>query len=377
MGGKKPKQPKAPDYKALAEQQAGLDKENALLKTKLDRADQVNPYGTLKWTQDPNDPNKWTQTETLNDDAMATLRAQQSSELALANAGQGMLSRATGAVDKPFTFDDKQGVRALDVGTAPTSDQFGDYREFDFSQLGDMPDAGFGAVQEVQDAMMGRMNPALEQGRNREINRLKAQGITEGTPAWQQAMRSLNERDVDANQQALLGATSAYGDIFDRGMSVRQQGMGEEMASTSLANALRGQRRSEGMEDYDTSVRNQLMQRAGDTEDRSRQVQEDLMLRQLPLNEFNAFMSGSQVSNPNFEGYAASTGSSAADIFGASKAQYDDAIGRYNAKLAGKGNKGGSALSGAASGAAAGSMFGPWGTAIGGLVGGAAGYLGG
>lgn len=89
--------------------------------------------------------------------------------------------------------------------------------------LGNLPDSGFGAVQQVQNAMMSRLQPGLTQARDAEIQRLKSQGITEGTPAWESAMRSLNNQQNDAQQQALLAATNAYGDIYNRSLAGRQQ----------------------------------------------------------------------------------------------------------------------------------------------------------
>lgn len=376
-GSKAPPPPPAPDYVALAKQQAELDLANSRSQTKQNRADQINPYGSLTWTQDPNDPDKWTQTETLNSAAQATLDAQQSSQLALANAGQGMLGNVTDSVKDPFSYDGMTEVQGLNMGERPDSASYGDYQNYDYSKLGAMPDGGFGAVKEVQDAMMSRLDPALKQRRDRENARLASQGITGGGVAFQGTQDSLNRGENDANQQALLGAMGASGDLFNRQMAVRQQGGQEMTAATDLANALRTQRRSEGIQDYDMGLRDQLMGRATSQEDRSRQIQEAQFLRQNPLNEFNSFMSGGQVQMPQFGSYANAGQSSAADIFGASKMQYEDAIQRDNAAKAAKGNKLGGAASGAASGAAMGSMVGPWGTAIGGLVGGIGGYLGG
>lgn len=379
MGGKKPKTPKAPDYVALANQQAGLDRETARINAKLNRVNQTDQYGnTITYSQDPNDPDSWSQTETMSPEQRQLYDAQTSSQLALADAGKGLLGRATAAVDDPFNYEGMSEVKDLNLGERPGEDQFGDYQNYDFSQLGDMPDAGFGAVQEVQDAMMSRMNPALKQRRDAENARLAAQGITQGGLANESSQRSLNEGENDANQQALLGAMGAYGDIFNRGMAVRQQGGAEMQASTDLANALRSQRRTEGMEDYDAGIRNQLMERATSQEDRNRQINERMFQRTNPLNEFNSFMSGAQVQAPDWANYSNAQGSNAADIFGASQKQYQDQIDRYNMKVAGGGNKLGGAASGAASGAAMGSMIMPgWGTAIGGVLGGIGGYLGG
>jgi hypothetical protein len=379
MGGKKPKQPKAPDYVALANQQAGLDRETARINAKLNRVNQTDQYGnTITYSQDPNDPDSWTQTETMSPEQRQLYDAQTSSQLALSQAGQGLLGRATAAVDDPFNYEGMSEVQGLDLGQRPGEENWGDYQNYDFSQLGDMPDAGFGAVQEVQDAMMNRLNPALKQRRDDEQARLAAQGITQGGLAYGGSQDALNRGENDANQQALLGAMGASGDLFNRAMAVRQQGGSEMQSATDLANALRSQKRTEGLQDYDAGIRNQLMERATSQEDRNRQINERMFQRTNPLNEFNSFMSGAQVQAPDWANYSNAQGSNAADIFGASQMQYQDQVDRYNAKLAGKGNKLGGAASGAASGAAMGSMIMPgWGTAIGGVLGGIGGYLGG
>jgi hypothetical protein len=281
-------------------------------------------------------------------------------------------------VSDPFSYNGMTDVKALDLGTRPTEDQFGDYQNYDYSKLGAMPDAGFGAVQQVQDAMMSRLDPALQKRRSDEQARLAAQGITQGGLAYQGSQDTLNRGENDANQQALLGAMGASGDLFNRAMAVRQQGGSEMTAATDLANALRSQKRSEGMEDYDAGIRNQLMDRATSQEDRNRQINEAMFQRTNPLNEFNSFMSGTQVQGPDFTKVNQATGSSAADIFGATQKQYLDNVDRANAAAAGKGNKAKGAASGAASGAAMGTMIMPgWGTAIGGVLGGLGGYLGG
>lgn len=174
-----------------------------------------------------------------------------------------------------------------------------------YANIQGMPQAGFGAVQQIQDAMMGRLGSSLQQGRDAEMQRLKAQGITEGTPAWQAAMQSLNQKDVDSNQQALLGAMGAYGDIFNRDLQARQQGISEA----------------------------QLL-RSNSIDDRQRAIQEMLLQRQNPMNEYAALLSGTGVQMPSFAGYTQATGYNAPDLMGAANSQYQDAMGRYNAQQA-------------------------------------------
>jgi hypothetical protein len=379
MGGKAPAPPPAPDYVALAKQQAGLDRETARVNAQLNRVNQTDQYGNqTTYSQDANNPDQWTQTTTMSPEQQKLYEADTQAKLGLASAGQGLLGRATDAVSDPFSYNGMTDVKALDLGTRPTEDQFGDYQNYDYSKLGAMPDAGFGAVQQVQDAMMSRLDPALQKRRSDEQARLAAQGITQGGLAYQGSQDTLNRGENDANQQALLGAMGASGDLFNRAMAVRQQGGSEMTAATDLANALRSQKRSEGMEDYDAGIRNQLMDRATSQEDRNRQINEAMFQRTNPLNEFNSFMSGTQVQGPDFTKVNQATGSSAADIFGATQKQYLDNVDRANAAAAGKGNKAKGAASGAASGAAMGTMIMPgWGTAIGGVLGGLGGYLGG
>lgn len=392
MGSKAPAPPPPPDYAGLANQQAQLSQQ-AIDKN---RVDQVNPYGTLTWSKDPA-TGRWTQTESLNPDAAATLKAEQQAQLALANTGQGLLGRATGAVSQPFSLDGKTQIPGLDIPQDPTvglpgykdvsTEGLQDYGSLDLSQLGAMPDAGFGAVQQVSDAMMSRLRPDLDRGRDAEIQRLKAQGITEGTPAWQRAMEVLGRKDTDASMQSLLAGTQAYGDIFNRGMAVRKQGMNEATTAADFSNDLRGRQLAErmGLADYSNAIRSALLgenigkynrslqaselMRGTARDDRTRQIEEELMMRQMPLNEFNAFMSGAQIQNPRFSG-PTTLGAGAADMYGANQSSYEAALADYNAAQAYKSNKKTGMIGGAASGAATGATFGPWGAVAGGLIGG-------
>ena len=81
--------------------------------------------------------------------------------------------------------------------------------------------AGFGwdSVAPVQQAMMGRLQPGMDQARQDEINRLKAQGIPENSPAWSRAMDTLNRSDTDARQQALLGGLGEQNTLWNQNLS--------------------------------------------------------------------------------------------------------------------------------------------------------------
>lgn len=380
--GKEADTPQAPDYGSLARQQSALQQGAANQQTWANRVNQVGPQGSVTWTNSPVNqrqfdadayaaaldayskgqqgqkpqvqgigatgnglsgygdsapgvvpqqqqqnvpgmPNRedfyrdmpmdqWTQTTTLSPEMQAQLDQQNALR-------QGLLGQAQNSLQNPLDMSGLPGLHQIDMNGLPA-----------------MPDSGFGAVQEVQDAMMGRLGSGLQQGRDAEIQRLKAQGITEGTPAWQAAMQSLNQKDIDANQQALLGAMGAYNDIFNRGMSARKEGFSEQ-------NQL-----------YGNSVT-----------DRANALKEMLTQRQNPLNEYAALIGGGGVQNPQFPGYTQATPWQSPDVMGAANQQYNAAVANANAQNASSGNMLGGLLG------LAGSIFGgPIGGAIGGMFGG-------
>ena len=80
---------------------------------------------------------------------------------------------------------------------------------------------------------------------------------------------------------------------------------------------------------------------------------QQLALRNQPLNEITALMSGSQVQMPQFQGYTGAN-VAAAPLFGAAQAQgdfaqknYQNQVAAYNAKMGGLYNLLGSAAGGA------------------------------
>ncbi len=82
------------------------------------------------------------------------------------------------------------------------------------------------------------------------------------------------------------------------------------------------------------------------------QLAQALQQRDLPLNEINSLMSGSQIQNPQFSPYQGTSQSQAGNYLGAAQAQgafdqntYNQQMAAYNAKINGLYNLGGAALS--------------------------------
>lgn len=141
----------------------------------------------------------------------------------------------------------------------------------------------------VVNAMMGRVNEDTSNSREQANSDLVAAGIHPGTKAYSDKMAMIDRGYNDARQQALL--------------------VGGQEASRDF-----------GL----------------DTQRRKDSIAEMLTQRQTPLNEINALMSGSQVSNPfAVPGYANNTNIAPAPVFGATDAAGNYAADIYNAKAGG------------------------------------------
>jgi len=358
----KAKTPPPPDYKALAIQQAEIDKAAVEAQTKANRVNQVGPYGSQTWGQD--EQGNWTQTQSYNPEYQAMLDKQMNYSNQLTDTAGGMLGNVKDALGQPIDFSGLTKPDEWQGAAVPGTENLQDWGSLDFSDNPELADSGFGAVEQVRDAMMSRLQPGLEQGNAAEVARLKSQGITEGSPAWQAAMQSQGQRANDANQQALLGAAGEYGNIFNRSLQARQLANTEDVTSAEYANSLRGQQWGESKDIFGMGNTAEGLERSADTQDYERQLKEMLMKRSLPLEEYNKLM-GSAGENPDltFGSFFNEARANGPDIAGAADKSYAAEMEAAAAKAKAKAGM----LS--TVGSIAGSFFGPLGTAAGGMLG--------
>jgi len=375
--------PPPPDYKALAVEQAGLDKATLDQQTRANRINQYTTGGSLEYFEDP-ETGDWSSVETMSPEQQYLYDQDMYRRAALGDVGMGMLGRVQDSVSNPFSMEGMTDVKGYDTsqlqqwGAVP-GQGLGEYGNLDYSSLGEMPDAGFGAVEGIQKAMMSRLDPGLTRGRDAEIARLKAQGFNEGDAGFNTQLQLQDQRRNDAEQQALLGAAGEYGNIFNRGMDKRKQGADEIYKTAQFGKDVRGRQFDEQQQaaEYANALRGeqfgeQGVLRGASSDDRTRQMNEALMSRQMPLQELERFMSGVGGANPSFEQYSQAGLGKAADIYGATDKEYQAQVAANNAKNAAGAAKTAGLMK--LAGSVAGSFFGPVGTALGGALGS---YLGG
>jgi hypothetical protein len=220
--------------------------------------------------------------------------------------------------------------------------------------------------QRVEEALLSRMNPDLQRDREQLETTLMNQGFTRGSEAFNQAMDEMTRQTNDARMGAILAGgqeqsrlaqlalqsgsfanqaqQQQYGQALGRGQFYNQatdQLNAARLAQGQFANAAQGQAFQQdaartGLNQEamlgETGFNNQNLQQmwqnamAGTTYNnqmgqmsfgnqmqqveyqnalRERAIQEELAMRNQPINEITALMSGGQVNVPQFQGYNA------------------------------------------------------------------------
>jgi hypothetical protein len=196
-------------------------------------------------TSTPND--QPTVTQTLNPQAQQTLEAQQRVQTSLANLGEQGIGTARNVLGTRFN-PNLPGIQT----------------SLDTSGIARMP---VNAGMTGQAAIMARLQPQLERQEAATRTRLANQGLTPGGEAYSNAMMDVNQQRNDLLSQAALQGLNL--DIGANAQGYNQALQGGQFGNTAQQQSL----------------------------------QQQLALRNQPLNEISGLMSGSQLQMPQFQGY--------------------------------------------------------------------------
>lgn len=150
--------------------------------------------------------------------------------------------------------------------------------------------------QRVEDALMARMNPQLGIQQQKVQQQLADQGIRYGSQAYADAMDNYSRQANDAR----WGAISQAGQEQQRMMDMAAQQAGFQNAAQQQQYTQNAQLATFGNAGR---LQNLQQQQAGFNASqaaRNQYLQEQFALRNQPLNEIAALLSGSQVQAPNF-----------------------------------------------------------------------------
>ena len=277
MGKKSsPKPPSAKETAKVAEQTAASNWAATNEQTMANRPNQTDIYGnTSTWKKGKN--GQWTQTQALSGQNQAMLDQQNAMKSGLMNQAQNSLGKPLDLSGLPdwqqYDPSKLQGVDAnIGANTGEMGQLSGQYGQMgqlqdsygptgklqenygnvgqlqeNYGPMGNLQGAGqftmdpSGNAKAIQDATYGLLAPQRQMAMNSEIQRLKNQGLTEDSPAFQRAMMRQNQADTDAQLRSLLAGQQEYGNQFQRGLSQNQSNFGQNLSAAQLANQQQNQ----------------------------------------------------------------------------------------------------------------------------------------
>lgn len=332
MGKDAPAPPTPPDYTGAAVAQGTANEATARLQGRINNPNISGPLGGQTVTFGEND--QPTVTQTLTPSAQATLDAQQRVQRSLAGLGEQGIGTAQNVLRSAFN-PNLQGLQTslgnagqisnnpnlAGYGTAsggPGAGQYGYAGGLNTSNVAAMP---VNAGMTGQAAIMSRLAPHLERSDRATQQRLANQGLVAGGEAYENAMISQNQQKNDLLTQAAMQGigldTAANAQGFGQALQTGQYGnqaIGQNFGQGQAANAAQNQAinqnqqtalaQQQAVNAAQNQEYNQLLQggQFGNTA-QQQSLQQQLALRNQPLNEISGLMSGSQIQMPQFQGY--------------------------------------------------------------------------
>jgi len=258
--GPAPSAPDAPDYAGAASQTAAGNLAAARQATAANRVNQYTPYGSLEYKINPESQwdiygnPTWSSTQSLSPEQQQLLNIQNQTSLNLGNLQNQGLSYVENMISKPF----------------------------DTSSLAQ---TGINPGETMQDSIMRRLQPQIEQSREAFDVKMANQGIPVDSEAYRRAALTQSQKENDQLTSAVVQGTQT-------GLAANQQGFGQ----------------------------------LG-------------YIRNEPINTLNAIRSGSQVTNPSYISNIPQQATTAGpDMLGASQMGYNAQMGDFNAQQAAQSN---------------------------------------
>ena len=333
--GSAPAAPAAPNPVDTARASTSTNVATAITNAFLNNTNQNTPDGSLRYDQ--TDTYNWTDPYTGTNIAIPrftatqTLSPQQQAIQDQSNAAKmNLAGMANTQSDRLATLLGKE----IDLSGAPTAGDpnaitnvpqaattFGDVgqQQSTFGAAGDITKS-YGAGdfsadrQNVQDALMARMNPQLAIEKQGIEQQLADQGIRYGSQAYSDAMMNYSRQANDAR----FGAISQAGQEQQRMMDMAAQRAGFENAAqqqqyqeeqgrgtfANQAQAANFQQAGARADYLNAGLAQQVAQAQtgfnAQNMARNQFMNEQYAQRNQPINEISSLLSGSQINNPNF-----------------------------------------------------------------------------
>ena len=308
MGGK-PSAPSPPPPQQNAQAATSTNIGTSVANSFMNNMNQITPDGALNYDVTGNytwndpvtgksyDIPTWTATQTLSEQQKAIKGQQDATKMnlsGLANAQSGMLANQLAS-----PMDLSKAPAAGDPNAIMNGDQYRTTIDptWDITKSYGPQDSFSADRQRVEDSLMNRINPQLNLQQNKLQQQLSDQGIGYGSAAYNNAFTPFNQQANDAR----FAAIGQAGDEQARMMQManqqatfqnaaQNQDFTQKSLAAQFANAGLGAQQAAQQARFNAfnSARGQY-------------IGEQYAARNQPINEINALMSGSQISQPNFQ----------------------------------------------------------------------------
>ena len=345
-------------------------------------------------------PDAWTSTVTLDPRIQSLLDSSLATSQGLQGAIDSSLANTTSTLSQPLTGPasvDINGIRAgvegrytdlqpslqganilASMGRVGVGEQLARLQnlysqDFNYNSAPAMPTADEATRQRVEDALYGRatarLDPRFSQAQDQLNSSLAAQGIMQGSEAYNRELQNFNNTRNDAYSSAMndaiTGSDDAMQRLFNMGLQARQQGVSEAntlrtlptqeaAALAGIANGLDTASRNWYNTEIaqktakDNSTANQFNMERTNNQD---QFNNTVAVRNQILNELNALRTGAQAQAPNFASTNSGAQVAASPIaqsvynsYQGDMANYNAQVGSNNAMMGGLASLGGAAM---------------------------------
>lgn len=339
--------PKAPDYAGAAEATAAGNQENLTQQTWANRPTQNTPWGTISWdagrTIDPSTGKpvtSWTQNFNLTPEQQAALDSEMAVQMGRSNLAEGLIGRTGQELANPMNWGALPGTGQLDASGLPQYQGNGQnglpgVDPLKYQNLPGLDASGgyqdrFG--QTFYDRSASLLQPQMERQTAALETKLRNQGLTPGTEAYDNAMSDLrtNQGEIMGRlaQDSVFAGADQQDKEFARQLAARGKYSGEQMDEWGSIMGLRGQLSDEALRGGALDLQanqqgfNQQLQGANyQNALRQQAIAEEAQRRGWSINEMNALLTGQQVSMPNMPGFNTAGMTNGPDYLAAAGAQ--------------------------------------------------------
>ena len=318
-----PDPPPPVDWGNVGEQQAAANIEAARVGAQLARPDVVTPYSTTTFRETA--PDRYLGSTFLTPEYEALRTGEAGIQRGLQNLAETRMG------DIPTTPLTTQGMTAEPgvfqysaVGAQPEFSTAG--ATYALPGYSDLDAYTSNAANEFFNRATARLNPQFDRAQNALRTQLITSGIPEGSDAYNEEMRLFNQQRSDAladlASQSIFQGQTLQANMMANILSGRGQQLGEIATEYNIAQGRRAQ---------DIAERQQQV--ALEREARDRQIAEAIRLRQQPLSELSALMTGTtpftQVAAQGPMPVAPVSGPAPVDLGAITSTQQADALARF------------------------------------------------